>query len=352
MLNRIIRNHATPLLIALAIIIPLTAQDAQPDERRKGAMWRFEIANDVVFGSDNQFTNGWSVQKHSAGAVRFDELEGVPGFGRGMAQWFLPQGQGLTYRNALIIGQNMATPEDIQDPDIILNDVPYHGLLAVEGSWTAFNDKNLTGFAVTAGLVGKYSMAEFVQTSVHSLTGSTDPQGWDHQLDNEPVLNFSYIKKLKLWNTPWFDGALALDTALGNYHTGVSTGLEMQIGRKPQGFSSFPDAIGRGMQYDTTLGREDGKAEIYGTLTARVWAWAIFMPLKGNTFRNDNEWTENNTLEPKHVIAQACLGFHYVKPRWGLHLNFVFQSDNVDQDSIAGDIENEFGMITFDYRFE
>jgi hypothetical protein len=126
----------------------------------------------------------------------------------------------------------------------------------------------------------------------------------------------------------------------------------MQIGRKPGGFSFAPDAIGRGMQYDASLGREDGKAAFYGTLTARVWAWALFMPLEGNTFRDGNEWTEDNTLDPEHVVPQELVGFHYVKPRWGLHMNFVIQGDNVDRGTIADDIENDFGMISFDYRFK
>lgn len=328
------------------------AQTEQASQRRDNPMWRFESANDVFFGTDNQFTNGWNIQKHSALAESIDQLHGVPGFGRSLARWALPEGEGLHYRNALVVGQNMSTPEDIENENIILDDLPYHGLLAAEGAWIAFNDSRFTGFAVTAGLVGEYSLAEFVQTSVHSLIGSTDPNGWDHQLDHEPVLNFSYLKKRKLWNTPWFDGALAMDLALGNYHTGVSVGLEMQIGRKPGGFSFSPDAIGRGMHYDATLGREDGKAEFYGTLTARVWAWALFMPLEGNIFRDDNEWTENNTLDPEQVVPQVLVGFHYVKPRWGLHLNFVIQGDNVDRGTIAEDIENDFGMITFDYRFK
>ena len=321
--------------------------------RRAGETWRFEFANDVIFDTDNQFTNGWRLTKHSAAAQDLDDLEGVWQFGRWFADRVLPQDGGMNYRNAFTIAQNMATPEDLDDPDIILDDVPYSGFLAAEGSWIAFDDKRFTGFAVTAGLVGEYSLAQFFQETVHELIDATDPQGWEHQLDHEPVLNFHFMKKYKLWNTPNFDGAFNFDVSAGNYHTGVDLGLEMQIGRKPIGFTYVPDAVGRNMTYDATLGRADGRAEIYGTIAARVWAWALFMPLEGNYLVSDNEWTDNNTIEPENVIGQAIVGFHIVKPRWGLHFSWTFATDNVDPDTVAGGVvDNDFGMITFDYRFD
>ena len=314
-------------------------------------MWRYEIANDVIFDSDNQFTNGWSVQKHSAAADSLDEVEGVLGFGRRLASRLLPEGDGLYYRGAFRVGQNMVTPDDLEDPNIILDDVPYHGMLGVEGSWIAFNDERFNGFALTAGLVGKASLAEITQKAWHSIIDTTHPEGWEHQLDHEPVLQATYMVKRKLWNTPSFDGAVNFDASLGNYNTGVNVGLEMQLGRKPIGFTYVPDPVGKNMAYDATLGRADGRAEIYGTLAARVWAWAVFMPLEGNTFRGSNEWTENNTIDPEHVVGQAVVGFHIVKPRWGLHFSFTFQTDNIDPDSVGVPVENNFGIITYDYRF-
>jgi hypothetical protein len=320
--------------------------------RRAGPTWRFDFANDVIFDSDNQFTNGWRLGKHSAAADDLDSLEDVWKFGQWFAKKLLPESDGLKYRNAFTAGQNMATPEELENPDIILDDTPYSGLLAVEGSWIAFDDKRFTGIGVTAGLVGKWSLAEYTQKAVHSLIDATDPEGWDHQLDHEPILNFYFMKKYKLWNTPAFDGAFNLDVSVGNYHTGLDVGLEMQIGRKPVGFTYLPDPIGRNMTYDASLGREDGRMEIYGTIQARAWAWAVFMPMEGNILVSGNEWTDHNTIDPEHVIGQAIIGFHVVKPRWGLHFSWTFSTDNVDEDTVSHDVENEFGMITFEYRFK
>ena len=74
--------------------------------------------------------------------------------------------------------------------------------------------------------------------------------------------------------------------------------------------------------------------------------------MEGNYLVSGNEWTDNNTVDPENVVGQAIVGFHIVKPRWGLHFSWIFATDNFDPDTIAGgEVENDFGMITFDYRF-
>ena len=237
------------------IVFATSTAWAQSDGNRQNATWRFEIANDFMFDSDNQFTNGFSVQKHSTTSANIDDLQGVRAFGKGLARRILPQRDGLVYRKGLRIGQNMATPELIELPQIILDDVPYHGLLAAESSWIAFDDSEFSGFGMMFGLVGKYSGAEAVQKAVHSLIDATDPEGWHNQLDHEPIINAYFSKKKKILNSSAFDAALTFDAALGNYHTGINAGAEMRIGRKPEGFSVIADPLGRSMGYDATLGR-------------------------------------------------------------------------------------------------
>lgn len=338
-----------------------TAEDADAQEsldsgerpHREQPTWRFEFTNDFIFDSDNGFTNGFTVQKHSTVASNLDDLEGVRIFGKGLARRLLPQDSGLLYRKAISVGQNFATPNDIDDPDIILNDAPYVGMLALSGSWIAFDDTRFTGYALTIGVVGEYSFAQEVQEGTHDARGVTEPQGWEHQLGNEPVINFHFMKKRKLWNKPSFDGALNFDVAVGNFLTGVDVGLEMQFGRKPGGFAYSPDPIGRNIAYDATIPRKDGRSEFYGTLTLRAWAWAVFMPLDGNIFADDNEWTDNNTLEPENIIGEVIVGFHYVRPKWGVHGTWTIGTDNVDENSLppGTDVESGYGSIMIEWRF-
>jgi lipid A 3-O-deacylase len=348
------QRYLLPIVLFIGLLASGIGQANEQLAQREQPTWRFEFANDFMFSSDNQFTNGVTVQKHSTISGDIDDLHGVRAFGKGLARKLLPQDDGLVFRKGLIVGQIFGTPDDIENQDIILSDAPYLGMLAAQSSWIAFNDTRLTGFATTIGIVGEYSFAEEVQKGVHSLRDVTEPQGWDNQLDNEPVLNFHFVKKRKLWNQPSFDGALNFDVSVGNFYTGLGAGIETQFGRKPGGFSYASDVFGKGMAYDATLARQDGRTEIYGTLMARAWTWAVFMPFEGNTFVDGNEWTENNTVEPEKVIGQVVAGIHVVRPAWGIHLTWVFATDNVDKNSISPgvEVENNYGVMMFEWRFQ
>ncbi len=81
------------------------------------------MANDVLFDSDNSFTNGFNIQQHSA---LFGDIDELPG-GTTLARAILPQREGLFYRRGWTIGQNIVTPDDLLDPNIILDDIPYLG---------------------------------------------------------------------------------------------------------------------------------------------------------------------------------------------------------------------------------
>jgi len=89
------------------------------------------------------------------------------------------------------------------------------------------------------------------------------------------------------------------------------------------------------------------------TLVARLWSWAVLMPLEGNTFVSGNEWTEQNTIKPNRVVGQGVIGVHYVRPTWGLHLTWTMNSDTVDPDSLApgADSNDDFGALTLEWRF-
>ena len=184
--------------------------------------WRFEYSNDVFFNKDNKISNGWSLQKQSAVAPHWDALEAVPDFVR---RWgnVIPSltKEGLIYRAGIAIGQVIQTPDDLSRHDLIKDDVPYAGALTLQATWYAFNDDEFRGFEITAGVAGPLSLAEQTQKRVHKLIGSPDPKGWDHQLKNEPLINFNYMRKKKVWRKGnpagiSFDTAINGNAGLGN----------------------------------------------------------------------------------------------------------------------------------------
>ena len=344
------RASVVPLVCALELLLGPEIVWAQDERSSLGReTWRLETANDVLFDSDNAFTNGFNVQKHSALVSGIDELPS----GVTLARAVLPQKEGLLYRRGWAVGQNMVTPNDILDPDIILDDIPYLGMLGFSNSLIAFNDTEFTGFEFLIGVVGEASLADELQTAVHEAIDSNEPMGWDHQLSNELIVNFFYMKKRKLWRKPRFDGAVNFDLGVGNFSTLIDVSLEMRFGDMPGGFTYTPDPLGRNMSYDATIDNGDGRY-FYGSVIVKAAGFAHAMYLDGNLFIDDDEWTENHTIEPQNGIASIILGLHYLRPRWGVHFNFWFTSDTHKPETIAQNAEdetNDFGTLMVEWRF-
>lgn len=315
------------------------------------ASWELQWHNDGFANSDNQFTNGVSLRKHSELFGSLEATRGTPAFGKALARWFLPESSSLHYRETWAVGQNMQTPDEIAREEIILSDVPYVGMLGWTNNYTAFDDNRFSGFGFLLGWVGDSALGEEAQELAHDITGARDPQGWDNQLDFEPLVNLYYASKRKLLSTSGFDVAAALDLAAGNFFTYGRGALEFRFGDRPRGFTPVPMPTGHGLDY-MPVHLESGRVYTYLTAVVRATAFAHVMPRDGNLFRDGDEWTENNTLNPEELVGQLVLAVHHERPRWSVHLNFILSTDTVDGDGlpVTEDPQNSFGTVVIEWR--
>jgi lipid A 3-O-deacylase len=313
--------------------------------------WRFEFSNDVFLRSDNFFSAGTSVQKHGPRVDFWENAKGTPAFGRPLARAVLPvDATDRSFRETWGIGQVISTPSDIETSALLPNDIPYSALLAVTNGWTAFNDTKFTGFQWLLGVVGPAALGEQVQTAIHKATGSPEPQGWDNQLGNEPVVNFTYMWKRKLVNRKSFDLAVNAGGSLGNWFTLADGSIELRVGKnKPKGFLYIPDPIGRSMFYDAALRPDNAKRyTFYVSGVFRTTYMARMLILDGSTFE------DSHGLESvrRPLIGQLILGVHYRRLKWGIHTNWWFTTDFIESGAgVQGDTVVDFGTITLEYRF-
>jgi len=139
-------------------------------------------------------------------------------------------------RASISLGQNIYTPEDITAKEVIRNDRPYagwlylgFGLVANQGS------ERYDKIELNIGVVGPAAMAREVQRGWHSLFGLRMPQGWDHQLKNEPAVVIFYEQARRFSSG---DILLGLDVdviphvggALGNVFTYGAAGFTLRAG--------------------------------------------------------------------------------------------------------------------------
>ena len=116
-----------------------------------------------------------------------------------------PLRAGGSWRTAISVGQNIYTPENIRETALINTDRPYAGWLYA--GFSLFNEKrpstlstkwdSLNTLELDIGIVGPQSYAQDVQKMVHQYINVTRPNGWDHQLKNEPGLVRLYEWKLR-----------------------------------------------------------------------------------------------------------------------------------------------------------
>jgi len=321
----------------------------------EAAIYRFEFDNDLFFDSDNQFTNGWSFQVHTPVADNWHSVDGPAEFLKDFGAW-LPSltAEDLKYRMSMSIGQIMQTPDDLANPNLITDDVPYAGVLTVKSSWTAYNDNEFRGFEMVLGVVGRPSLAEQAQNLVHNAADATIAEGWDNQLKTEPVFNVNYMRKKKFIKAGSpaglsFDAVINGDIQLGTLLTSAGASLETRFGSNmPRGFVYRADPVGRYLTYNATLAPPNPKqSSIYASLIVGGTYFAHNLLLDGNVFRD-----VVHSVEREDLVGVATLGLHYERQSWAFHLDFFFTTDTIDTSKVTGnpDTNNNFGALTFEWR--
>ena len=322
---------------------------------REAAKYRFEMDNDALFDSDDQFSNGWAFQIHTPVADNWNTVEGTVELLKKIGAW-LPSltAEGLKYRMSLSIGQIIHTPDDLENPNLITEDVPYAGVLTMKSSWIAYNDTDFRGFEFVLGVLGRPSMAEQGQNFIHKLIDVNAVEGWDNQLKTEPVINFNYMRKYKYYQAGnpagfAFDATLNGDIQLGTLLTSAGVSLETRFGgNMPRGFAFRADPIGRLLTYDATLAPvKPDASSIYGTFTIGGTYFAHNLLLDGNVFRD-----VVHSVEKEELVGFASIGFHYERPSWGVHMDLNFTTDTINADKVVGspDTNNNFSTVMFEWR--
>ena len=277
------------------------------------------VENDVFADSDDQYTSGLKLTWSRYG------LAGLPA-DAWAHRWLYPVVRRLGFNDmagqeaalTFSLGQNIYTPEDIKSSELIRDDRPYAGITYAE---IGFHRKTLTHmhtFGLCAGIVGPHSYAEQVQTFGHDILNSDATNGWDHQLEDEPVLCLIYDYKRKLYRAVpanGFGGEAIFHTGggLGNVRTFYNAGILMRYGwNVPGDFGNFP--IQPATCFNGNLTSTAGSAakkrfgvHLFISGCTQVVLHDIF--LDGNTFRDSHSVDK----EPVVGIFMGGVGMAYGK---------------------------------------
>jgi len=296
--------HIPAVLLAVGLMLMAGGRSvpaAAKTSSESVSPWTFSLyfENDLFAGTDRNYTNGIKLSGISPDLSAYRESGHLP-------QWALPWIRRLPFINepglqrniGLCLGQNMYTPVATERRFLVRDDRPYAGWTYAGVAFHSKNRRRLDTIEIQAGMVGPASLAEETQTLVHRLRGIDVPQGWDHQLKNEPGLVAIYERKQRMVERA-LPGGLGLDAighlgaTLGNVSTYANAGVELRAGWnlpldfgsaliRPAGDTNAP--VGAS---DPRLGEGPGFGlHVFAAVSGRAVLRDIF--LDGNTFSHSH----------------------------------------------------------------
>lgn len=277
----------------LILCLALPSAPAPAAESGGGLTVQFNIENDSPYETDYHYTNGFQ--------LRFI----TPGL------------------NEFALGQHMYTPEYKLSPFLQEDDRPYAAYLygALASHWQ--RERRQDTLELAFGAVGPCALGEQVQNGVHKVLDTNKSEGWEHQLENEPMLMLSLATVWRLNVASGGDGGLGLDflprlsASLGTPYTRAGAGFELRLGwNLPADFASSHMLPGSGVHV------ADAEADIgiyiFGGVEAQAVAW--------NTFLDGNIWRDSHSVDKYPLVADVTGGIAVICYDFRLSYTHVYRS--------------------------
>jgi len=293
------------------------------------------IDNDILLGNDNGYTNGiyfsWFKVNDQNESAKPDWLTAP-------LSWSVNIESAKNTLQVYSLGQIMVTPEDITIENPPINDLPYSGTLLFNSTFITMEDSHADSIGTVIGIVGPSSGAENTQKWVHDLVGADEPQGWDTQLEDELVFQFSRARLWKTWSRSddRMDLLVLAEAGLGTLSSYVASAMLFRFGNDLSRTFATPLLINT---------RSANPAAING-------AWYLFTGVRFEYVFNAI-YIDGNTYRDSRSID-------YDQSQIGLTAGLAYSWENTSitvalyDSNITDELSSEFtqfGTLTFGWRF-
>jgi hypothetical protein len=355
-LNSVIKNIKGKVVIQLnnhtklAIFISLlfvwgSAQGAATnnDEDKTVNFATLTIENDIIAGDDGGYTNGLAFSWAHGGFDAFNDSN-TPSWINALSEnLYISTMPGKRRAVSYMVAQGMQTSSDIERKELAEDEPPYAGELIWKATLYAFDDSVSDRLSLSLGVVGPLSGAEHAQKFVHKITGSDEPEGWDHQLENEFVFRLGAQRFWSLWRSS--SGNDTQVEVLGNTQIGVGN-LKSDLG------------AGLGFRWGNNLASSFATAstipgrEINPLAGLSGFNWNFFIHVTGlyvanNILIDGNTFESSHSVPLKHGQAIGSLGFALNRGSWGFVISAARSSDQYEGQEDA----SKFGSFSFTYKY-
>ena len=330
-------NHKLTLKFVLATL--LIAFSVGSFGATKSNWVSITIDNDAFVGNDSGYSNGLFISFFDIS----DNIKQLPqhDFLVTPLMWSMPAKNITSSVNAYSFGQSLNTPSDIKIANPSTEELPYSALLALANSYITITPNQADIATTKIGIVGPAAFGEEAQTFIHKLIGANKPQGWDTQLHNEVVFEFSRARSYRAWvsQDDNIDILTSGSFSLGTLRSAIDVGSYIRYGNNL--VKSHPTTLLVSSRITNPIA-VDGWYVFAG---ARVGYMFNYIFTDGNTFRD----SRSIDYEKRYVSLSA--GFSYA---WrNLSLTFAIDDANIlqkgDQQEALKDL-TRFGTISFAWK--
>ena len=346
--------HSFLLITVLAFPIAPKAQESDICDRPGGiaaeSTINLRIDNDLFGGLDQDqgYTNGFLLTLVSPNLLHKSDDPCLPDVARQLNRVFSSlQPSGYDELNMTIgVGQMMYTPTDPEPRELIVDDRPYAGALLFSVGYNARRDNDLRSALLRFGVVGPAAKGGIVQNNFHDLIGVDRFNGWDNQLENEPVLQFIVERRRRILESRT-DSPLGCDLivhaggSIGNFATYMNTGFEYRFGyHLPDDFGTAPlRPAGENTSPVKISSSKDWLSHLFVVFDTR---WVLHdITLDGNTFRS------SHSVHKRPLVADIGYGIAVTKSDWRLAFARYHRTREFDEQEKTPAL----GSITIGRRF-
>lgn len=346
--------QVTSLFSAFLCAILLFSPQARAEDNipRHASTVTLHLENDLFYDTDRQYTHGMKLSWVSPDLTENRDTPFVPRWGYPLIER-LPLVSNPGYRRSVSFsfGQGMYTPEEIERRDLVVDDRPYAGITYLAVGVHGKDNGRMDTIEIEVGIVGPHSYVEDCQKVTHNWVAATEPQGWDHQLRDEPLLNLFVERKWRLLRTQYSRGFGSdfiprIGGGAGNAFIGASGGGEARFGwHLPNDFGT--SIIRSGSDGNTPLDGTDPRLScprrvgVHLFLAASGTAVAHNILLDGNTFR------DSHSVEKEHLVASLIGGIGITAGRFKITYAHIYQTKEFKTQNK----DQQYGSISVSYTF-
>lgn len=125
------------------------------------------------------------------------------------------------------------TPTSITKSEILYGDRPYASAMSVK-FFAAGSDsirQQRIASSLSIGILGPAAQGEQIQTGIHRWLKNRLPQGWQHQIKNDIIINYQLNYEKKIFQAGnYFLLNAAAEARLGTVHDRLSSGINFMAG--------------------------------------------------------------------------------------------------------------------------